>query len=146
MRRLLAEIASGLEWAIIAVAMLAAIGMFERAQGAQPESCGMECASYAVQALEAVGMRLRTVPAVVATQQFRHIGVYAKGVVYVHDASSCRVMVHEFVHHYQWLASGQRDSEPHMWSDEITAAGVTTLAVQAMAARGISERREPECD
>lgn len=87
-----------------------------------------DCNWYAYSALKHSGLRMATIPSIVVTDEFKYPGAYARGVVYVKDIDDCRVRLHEFVHHIQWLRYGDA-TDVHEWQRrENQAAMVTMLA------------------
>lgn len=67
-----------------------------------------DCMWYAYTALKRIGIRLRTVPAVVISGEHGGHGFYLRGMVGVPDNQDCKVMVHEFVHEYQYERYGEQ--------------------------------------
>lgn len=94
-----------------------------------PKSWGCDCTWYAYSALKAHGIRMATVPAVAVTDDIKYPGVYSRGVVYVKDIENCRVRLHEFVHHVQWLHYGDA-VELHEWNRRELQAAMITMIVE----------------
>ena len=84
-----------------------------------------DCTFYAIEALGKVGIKLKTVPSIVVNDLHRFPGVYSEGVVTVHEVSDCRVLTHEFYHHYQATNGIPMDSRA-----ERDAAIVTMFATE----------------
>lgn len=90
------------------------------------EAC--DCTFYAIKALQKVGIYLKTIPAVTVNSYYRFPGMYTPigvGVVSVHDPANCRVLTHEFYHHYQSLHGVPLDERA-----ERDAAIVTMFATE----------------
>lgn len=89
----------------------------------------MDCTAVAIAALKLIGITLATIPQVVPGEGHGH-GEYRPGFVYVRDAHDCRVVLHEFVHHKQYLTIGRMPrnlSEYFLWERE--AAMLTMYAM-----------------
>lgn len=87
-----------------------------------------DCTFYAIEALQRVGVKLKTIPAVTVNEWYRYPGMYTPigtGVVAVHDSSDCRVLTHEFYHHFQALHGVPLDERA-----ERDAAIVTMFATE----------------
>lgn len=109
------------------------------------DECGMECLSYADQALKKIGFRPRTIPAVVVGKRFRNHAMYGEEVVYLTDPGDCRAVVHELIHHRQWEREGNAES-PGQWNRrEMDAAGIAMLAVEIMRDDGIAPYWRADC-
>jgi hypothetical protein len=121
-RRVLSSIASAIEWGIIAFAALMTTGAFDPAQ-----AC--DCQHVAYEALKRIGIRLQTVPAVVATTG---PASYYRGVASIRPGEPCSVYIHEFSHHDQWLHGLEA---PHVgdawwWTLETNAKAIERRALE----------------
>lgn len=123
MRRFLTSVANVIEWTIIGMALLMVTGLLDPAGAAE-----CNCVAYAIDALNSVHIRLKTVPAIAVNDWFRHPGAYARGVVNVRDIEDCHTLLHEFVHHAQWLKYGDATTLQENWQREMDAAQTTMLA------------------
>lgn len=90
------------------------------------------CVAYSIEALSRVHIRLKTIPAIAENDWFKHPGAYSRGVVNVRDVDNCRVMLHEFVHHAQWLKYGDATTAFEWQRREMQAAQITMLAESEM--------------
>lgn len=123
MRRLLNSVANAIEWSIIAFALLMATGVIDTAGAAE-----CNCVAYSINALKSVRVRLRTIPSIAVNDWFRHPGAYAHGVANVRDIDDCHTLLHEFVHHAQWLKYGDAITLQENWQREMDAARWTAQA------------------
>ncbi len=87
-----------------------------------------DCTAYAIDALKSVHIRLRTVPALAEDYSIKHKGAYANGLVLVKDVDDCHTVLHEFVHHAQWLKYGSARSAMENYQREMDASVVTMNA------------------
>lgn len=70
------------------------------------------CTAVALEGLSRVGVHLRTVPNVAVNRYHPFSGFYQAGLVSVWDVRNCKVLVHEFYHHWQ----GEHKALPAQWS------------------------------
>lgn len=89
-----------------------------------------DCNWYAYSALKQSGLHMKTIPAIVVTDEFKYPGAYSRGVVYVKDVDDCRVRLHEFVHHIQWLRYGDA-TDGHEWQRRENQAAMVTMTVES---------------
>lgn len=96
---------------------------------AVPPVKACDCMWWAYTALKHTGVRIQTVPALVQTNAFKYPGAYGRGVMYVRDVDNCSVILHELVHHVQWLRYSDAQ-DMHEWQrrENQAAALVTMLA------------------
>lgn len=132
MLRWLASIASAAEWGIIALAVLLVIAIGPAAAAEETKQCN--CVAYAVEALAGIHVRLRTLPAIGVNDWFSHPGVYARGVVNLRNIEDCHTLLHELVHHAQWLKYGDARTLHENWQREMEAAMLTMHAESEMGA------------
>lgn len=99
---------------------------------AAEEHAPCNCVAWSIEALSRVHIRLATIPNIGVNDWFRHPGAYSRGVVNVRDVDNCRVMLHEFVHHMQWLKRGDAVSAQEWQARELQAAMITMLAESEM--------------
>lgn len=92
------------------------------------EACN--CTWYAYTALKHVGVRIPTVPSLVETDEFKHPGAYSRSVMYVKDVDNCRVVLHEMVHHAQWLMRGDA-TDMHEWQRRENQAALITMLAES---------------
>lgn len=123
MRRFLTSVANVIEWTIIGWALLMTTGALDPAGAAE-----CNCVAYSIDALKALHIRLKTVPSIAVNDWFKHPGAYARGVVNVRDIEDCHTLLHEFVHHAQWLKYGDAKTLQENWQREMDAAQTTMLA------------------
>lgn len=74
-----------------------------------------DCMWYAYTALKMIGVRLKTIPAVVISAEHGGRGFYVRGVVGVPNNQVCKIMVHEFVHQYQYEHYGEQKMYSAGW-------------------------------
>lgn len=128
----LASIATAVEWMVVALLMLMVMGVLAPADAAEPvarparHDCN--CVHYAWRALASIHVRLKTLPSIAVNDWFRHPGAYARGVANVRDIEDCHTLLHEFVHHAQWLKYGDARGLQENWQREMDAAQTTMLA------------------
>lgn len=94
------------------------------------EAC--DCVTWSIEALHYVRIRLKTIPSIGVNDWFKHPGSYSRGVVNVRDINNCRVLLHEFAHHYQWERDGDAKDTHENWRREMEAAFITTRAESEM--------------
>lgn len=126
MLRLLASIASLVEWAIIVCILLMTMGVADPAGAGEVQPCN--CVNHSIEALGAVHIRLRTIPSIGVNNWHRFPGVYSRGVVEVADINDCRVLLHEFIHHWQWLQHGDALDFNEWQRRELQATLITARA------------------
>lgn len=97
-----------------------------------PPSHACDCTWYAYSALKAHGIRMATVPSLVVNADQRYPGMYSRGVVSVKDTEDCRVRIHEYVHHVQWLKYGDA-FDIHEWQRRENQAAMLTMIVESGA-------------
>lgn len=86
----------------------------------------MNCVQWAIFLLTCIGAPIPTVPSIAVTAAIAPLeGAYTENRVYVQDVNNCPVMLHEFVHHLQWLATGPATTQGEWWDREIEAQQVT---------------------
>lgn len=103
--------------------------VFAIAQLMVDESQACDCVHIADEALRRVGIRLATLPAIVATTG--RAGYY-HGVASIRPDEPCSVYIHEFVHHDQWLRGLEA---PHVgdamwWALEENAKAIEKRALE----------------
>lgn len=86
------------------------------------------CVAYAIEALKSVGIKLKTIPSIAVNDWCKHPGCYRRGVVNIKDINDCRTLIHEFVHHAQWLHDGDALDNHENWRREMQAAVLTMHA------------------
>lgn len=86
------------------------------------------CVAYATEALSSIHVRLKTIPSIGVNPWFRHPGAYAAGVVNIRDIEDCHTLLHEFIHHAQWLKYGDARDVHENWQREMDAPHLTMLA------------------
>ena len=95
-----------------------------------PRAMACDCTWYAYSALKAHGIRMQTVPSIVVTDERKYPGAYSRGVVYVKNVDDCRVRLHEFIHHVQWLKYGDA-VEIHEWQRRENQAAMLTMIIES---------------
>lgn len=96
---------------------------------ALPAHADCDCAWYAYTALKRIDVRLKTFPAVVVNSEHGGHGYYSRGVVGVPDVNNCKVMTHEFVHHYQYQRDGEQRGAILWWLNETEATDKARRAI-----------------
>lgn len=90
------------------------------------------CVAYAVESLQSIQIKLRTLPAIAVNDWCKkgHPGCYMRGVMFIRSIDDCRTMIHEFVHHAQWLKHGDARDSHENWRREMQAAMQTMYAIR----------------
>lgn len=86
------------------------------------------CVAYSVEALRSLHFRLKTLPNIAENDWCKHAGCYAASVLYIKNIDDCHTMLHEFVHHMQWLHGGDARDATENYRREMQAAFITNLA------------------
>lgn len=86
------------------------------------------CVSYAINALQSIHIRLKTVPSIAVNDWFKHPGAYRRSVVNIRNIEDCHTMIHEMIHHAQYLKYGDARTLQENWQREMDAARTTMLA------------------
>lgn len=93
------------------------------------------CVQYAIDALQSLHIRLRTLPSIgenvpegIPGSAHNWLGSYKNGVVIIRDINDCRTLLHEFLHHMQFLKYGAAVSVQENWQREMQADSITRLA------------------
>ena len=86
------------------------------------------CVAYSINALSSLHIRLRTLPSIAVNDWFKHPGAYRRSVVNIRDIEDCHTMVHEMIHHAQYLKYGDARTLQENWQREMDAAQITMLA------------------
>ena len=96
------------------------------------QALACNCVAYSIEALARVHIRLQTIPSIAENDYYNHPGAYSQGIVNVKDVDNCRVMLHEFIHHWQWLKDGNATTLHEWQRREMQAAMITMLAESEM--------------
>lgn len=113
-------------WAVVLFAIVQVV------TPADAEAC--DCVAYSVEALKRVHIRLAVLPVIEQNDDCKHPGCYRRGTVKVKDINNCRVLLHEFAHHYQWERDGDAKDYHENWRREMEAAFITMRAESEMEA------------
>lgn len=97
---------------------------------APPSAVACNCVAYSIEALSRVHIHLKTIPSIAENNWYKHAGSYSRGVVNIVNIDNCRVMLHEFVHHWQWLRYGNAQ-DIHEWQRRENQAAMVTMFAES---------------
>jgi hypothetical protein len=95
-----------------------------------PLAGACKCVDYAIEALSFANIRLATIPSIAVNDWFKHVGSYSQGVVNIANINDCHTMLHEFVHHWQWLHHGNA-KDLNEWRAREMQAAMMTMNLEA---------------